>query len=100
MVSAFKVSPILLATYVFAVVLGFPVESSATAQDKPPNLSRVWRMSHRRTQQSRRKLDEREKNSALFCGRFCNGEDGRFGWQVLRRMSETQKAEYQMSFEE
>ncbi|MEC8204413.1 MAG: hypothetical protein VX075_13115, partial [Pseudomonadota bacterium] len=35
MVSAFKLSPLLLATYVFAVVLGFPVQSGATAQDKP-----------------------------------------------------------------
>ena len=75
MVSAFKVSPILLATYVFAVVLGFPVQSGATAQDKPAQFIKgladeaIAILSNREGS-----LDEREKKiPRCFAGRFRNG---------------------------
>tara|TARA_B100000161_G_C33457065_1_gene371713 strand:- start:100 stop:732 length:633 start_codon:yes stop_codon:yes gene_type:complete len=103
MVSAFKLSPLLLATYVFAVVLGFPVQSGATAQDKPAQFIKgladeaIAILSNREGS-----LDEREKKfRAVLRDDFAMDKIGRFAaGKYWRRMSDTQKAEYQRLFEE
>ena len=102
-VFAFKFSPFLFITCVFAAILGFSTQTGATEQDNPDRFIKsladeaIAVLSNQENS-----LDEREeKFRAVLRDDFAMEKISRFAaGKYWRRMNKAQKAEYQNLFEE
>ena len=102
-VFAFKFSPFLFITCIFAAILGFSTQTGATEQDNPDRFIKsladeaIAVLSNQENS-----LDEREeKFRAVLRDDFAMEKISRFAaGKYWRRMNKAQKAEYQSLFEE
>ena len=102
-VSAFKFFPLLFITCFFATILGFSMQSGATAQEHPGQFIKsladeaIAVLSNQDSS-----LDERERKfRAVLRDDFAMEKIGRFAaGKYWRRMNKAQKSEYQSLFEE
>jgi phospholipid transport system substrate-binding protein len=100
---AFKFSPFLFITCIFAAILGFSTQTGATEQDNPDRFIKsladeaIAVLSNQENS-----LDEREeKFRAVLRDDFAMEKISRFAaGKYWRRMNKAQKAEYQSLFEE
>ena len=102
-VSAFKFYPLLFMMCFFATILGFSMQSGATAQEHPDQFIKSLADEAIAVLSNQdRSLDEREKKfRAVLRDDFAMEKIGRFAaGKYWRRMNKAQKAEYQSLFEE